>query len=76
MSINLVQKLMEVFSNYKIHKIFGWTDSTMALHWLSRNRDYKHFLGNTNTGIKSIEYINLAVEVALQVDFRVVVSRS
>ena len=53
MASNLAQNLKEALSNYNIHEIFGWTDSTVVLHWLSGNGGYKQFVSNRITKIKS-----------------------
>ena len=41
MASNLAQNLEEAFSNYNVREIFGWTDSTVVLHWFSGNGEYK-----------------------------------
>ena len=52
MASNLAQNLEDAFSNYKVREIFGWTVSTVVLHWLSGNGEYKQFMSNRITKIK------------------------
>ena len=58
MASNLAQNLEETFSNYNVREIFGWTDSTVVLHWFSGNGEYKQFVSNRITKIKSRGYIH------------------
>ena len=41
MASNVAQNLKEAFSNYNVREIFGWTNSTVVLHWFSGNGEYK-----------------------------------
>ena len=54
----MTSNLKEALSNYDGSEIFGWTDSTVVLHWLSGNGEYKQFVSNRITKIKSREYIH------------------
>ena len=58
MASNLAQNFKEAFLNYNVHEIFGCTDSTVVLHWLSGNGEYKKFMSNRITKIKSRGYIH------------------
>ena len=46
MASNLAQNLKDARPDYNIHEIFGRTDSTVVLHWLSGNGEYKQFVSN------------------------------
>ena len=58
MASNLAQNLKEGFSNYNVRDIFGWADSTIVLHGLSGNGEYKQFVSSRITKIKSRGYIH------------------
>ena len=46
MAANLVQNVKEVLKGFPIRSVYGWLDSTVALHWIRGNGEYKQFMGN------------------------------
>ena len=48
MATNLVYNVKEVLEGFTVRKVYGWLDSTVALHWIRGNGKYtcKQFDGN------------------------------
>ena len=46
MAANLVQNVKEVLKGFPVRSVYGWLDSTVALHWIRGNGEYKQFVGN------------------------------
>ena len=49
---NLVNNIRNSWQNYNIRKAYGWSDSTIVLHWLQGNGSYKQLVHNI------VKYIN------------------
>ena len=46
MATNLVYNVKEALEGFPARKVYGWLDSTVALHWFRGNGEYKQFVGN------------------------------
>ena len=46
MATNLVYNVKEALEGFPVRKVYGWLDSTVALHWIRGNGEYKQFVGN------------------------------
>ena len=46
MATNLVCNVKEALEGFPVRKVYGWLDSTVALHWIRGNGEYKEFVGN------------------------------
>ena len=57
MSANLVRNVKKALENLPIRNVYGWLDSTVALHWIKGNGKYKQFVSNRVRKIKEIDYI-------------------
>ena len=43
---NLADNIKTALTNLNIRNVFGWTDSTVKLHWLEKNGNYSQFVNN------------------------------
>ena len=57
MATNLVRNVKEALTGFPVQNVYGWLDSTVALHWICGGGDYKQFVHNPVQKIKSKEYI-------------------
>ena len=57
MAANLADNIKTALANLNIRNIFGWTDSTFALHWLEKNENYNQLVNNRVDKIKDKNYI-------------------
>ena len=57
MSANLVRNVKKALENLPIRNVYGWFDSTVALHWIKGNGEYKQVVSNRVRKIKEIDYI-------------------
>lgn len=46
MAANLVVNVREALTGFPVESSHCWTDSSVVLHWLKRNGDYKQFVAN------------------------------
>ena len=46
MATDLVYNVKEALEGFPVRKVYGWLDSTVALHWIRGNGEYKQFVGN------------------------------
>jgi hypothetical protein len=46
MSSNLLHNVKEAMMGFLVTNVYGWLDSTVALHWINGNGDYKQFVRN------------------------------
>ena len=58
MSSNLAGNLKCSLSKFNIRKVYAWSDSTVTLHWLKDNGEYKVFVCNREAKIKEKGFIN------------------
>ena len=56
MSANLVRNVKKALENLPIQNVYGWLDSTVALHWIKGNGEYKQFVSNHVKKIKSTTF--------------------
>ena len=53
MTANLVDNVRTALEGYPITSVHGWSDSTVALHWIKGGGSYKHFVTNRVRKISS-----------------------
>ena len=58
MSSNLVGNLKYSLSKFNIREVYTWSDSTVTIHWLKDNREYKVSVCNRVAKIKEKSFIN------------------
>ena len=46
MATNLVYNVKQALEGFPVRKVYSWLDSTVALHWIRGNGEYKQFVGN------------------------------
>ena len=46
MATNLVDNVKEALQGFPIRSVYGWLDSSVALHWIKGGGNYKQFAGN------------------------------
>lgn len=46
MATNLVINLKNVLNDLSSPRVYAWLDSTVALHWIGGNGEYKQFVSN------------------------------
>ena len=58
MATNLEDKLKEALKGFPIGSVYGWLDSSVALHWIKGGGNYKQFVeiefGRSRTRITSV----------------------
>ncbi|XP_028408199.1 uncharacterized protein LOC114530777 [Dendronephthya gigantea] len=57
MATNLVDNVREALEGFPVSQVFGWLDSTVALHWIRGNGELKQFVGNRVKKIQERDYI-------------------
>ena len=57
MSANLMRNVKKALENLPIRNVYGWLESTVALHWNKGNGEYKQFVSNRVRKIKEIDLI-------------------
>jgi hypothetical protein len=57
MASNLVDNVLQALEGFPVKKVFGWLDSTVALHWIRGNGEFKQFVGNRVRKIREKDYI-------------------
>ena len=57
MAANLADNIKTALTFLNIRNVFGWTDSTVVLHWLKKNGNYNQFVNNRVDKIKKKDYI-------------------
>ena len=55
MAMNLLVNMRNALDNVPTPQLYGWIDSTAALHWIKGNGQYKQFVANQ---VAKINYIN------------------
>ena len=53
----LADNIKTTLANVNMGNAFGWTDSTVVLHWLKKNGNYSQFVNNRVDKIKEKDYI-------------------
>ena len=46
MATNLVNNVKESLEGFPVNRVVGWLDSTVALHWIRGNGEFKQFVKN------------------------------
>ena len=46
MATNLANNVKEALEGYPVDQVYCWSDSTVALHWIRGEGDYKQFVHN------------------------------
>lgn len=57
MAANLVENVRVALEGYPIKSVHGWSDSTVALHWIKGGGTYKQFVANRVRKINDKDYI-------------------
>ena len=57
MACNLVHNVKQAFKGFPVSDVYGWLDSTTALHWLKEGGEYKQFIRNRVKKILEKAYI-------------------
>ncbi|XP_028415663.1 uncharacterized protein LOC114539026 [Dendronephthya gigantea] len=57
MATNLVHNIREALDGFPVSQVFGWLDSTVALHWIRGGGEFKQFVGNRVRKIQEKSYI-------------------
>ena len=57
MSANLLHNVMEALQGFPIREVYSWLDSTVALHWIKGNGDYRQFVQNRVHKIQEKSFI-------------------
>lgn len=60
MAANLVENVKNALQDQPVRSVYGWLDSTFALHWIRRGGSpYKQFVANRVNKVRDKEYIEL-----------------
>ena len=46
MTANLISNVKEALTRFPVEGVYGWLDSSVALHWIMGNGDYRKFVAN------------------------------
>ncbi len=57
MACNLVHNVKHALEGFPVSEVYGWLDSTVALHWLKGGGEYKQFVRNRVLKILEKAYI-------------------
>ena len=57
MATNLVNNVREALEGFPVKEVFGWLDSTVALHWIRGGGEFKQFVGNRVRKIQEKDFI-------------------
>ncbi|XP_028404021.1 uncharacterized protein LOC114526636 [Dendronephthya gigantea] len=57
MATNLVHNVKQSLEGFPVQRVLGWLDSTVALHWIRGNGEFKQFVGNRVRKIQERSYI-------------------
>ena len=57
MATNLVDNVRNALEGCAVRSVYGWTDSMVALHWISGKGNYKQFVSNRVAQINAKGYI-------------------
>ena len=57
MATNLVHNVKESLEGFPVQRVVGWLDSTVALHWIRGDGEFKQFVGNRVRRIQEKSYI-------------------
>ena len=55
---NIVDNVRRALERYVVRSVYGWTDSTVVLHWITGQGSYKQFVANrVLTQINATAYV-------------------
>ena len=57
MAANLVDNVRSALEGYVVRSVYGWTDSTVVLHWIAGQGSYKQFVSNRVAQINAKDYV-------------------
>ena len=57
MAANLVDNVRSALEGYVVRSVYGWTDSTVVLHWIAGQGSYKQFLSNRVAQINAKDHV-------------------
>ncbi|XP_057302719.1 uncharacterized protein LOC130636887 [Hydractinia symbiolongicarpus] len=57
MAANLMENVRSALKRYPVAECFGWSDSTVVLHWVRESASYKPFVSNRVDKVKKKNYI-------------------
>ena len=57
MTANLVDNVRSALEGYVVRSVYGWTDSTVVLHWIAGQGSYKQFVSNRVAQINAKDYV-------------------
>lgn len=57
MAANLMENARSALKRYPVAECFGWSDSTVVLHWVRESGSYKPFVSNRVDKVKEKNYI-------------------
>ena len=57
MASSLVDNVRQALEGFPIKQVFGWLDSTVALHCIRGSGEFKQFVGNRVRKIREKDYI-------------------
>ena len=57
MAANLIHNVKTALSGFPVRSVYCWLDSSVALHWLKGNGDYKQFVANRVRKIQQHDFI-------------------
>ena len=57
MAANLVHNVKKALEGFPVNLVVGWLDSSVALHWIRGNGEYKQFVGNRVRKMQEKSYI-------------------
>eukprot|EP00794_Sanderia_malayensis_P016265 gene16265-biopygen13818 len=57
MAANLAQNIIDALEGFPIQQVTGWLDSTVALHWIRGDGNYKQFVANRVKKIREKNFI-------------------
>ena len=58
MAANLVNNVKNALQEHPVERVYGWLNSTVALHWINGEGSYKHFEANRVRMIREKSFIN------------------
>ena len=57
MAANLAQNVLDALQGMPVRQVYGWLDSTVALHWIKGAGNYKQFVSNRVKKINQKDFI-------------------
>ena len=57
MTAHLISNVKEALTGLPVEGVYGWLDSSVALHWIKGNGDYRQFVANRVKKIQQRSFI-------------------